>query len=130
MKDFDNPVEAVQHAFIQMKRMRDNYSADLSTIDSAISDLYHDLERLDKLDAYTGYLYGKRFWELYRARREVKEQNDQIKSFERYFNLKNSIDNMDRAMLKVGKEMPKGKRVREYDILCSGTVKLKNGKNV
>lgn len=132
MNDFENPVVAANHAFVQMKRMKDCYQHDMSVIDGAISDLYHDLEELDKLDAYTGYLYGKRFWELNRARRKLKEQNEQIKSLERFFNLRSSIDNMDRAMLKTEREMPRvGKRkTRQNDLLVTGKIKLKCGIDV
>lgn len=131
MKDFENPIEAANHAFVQMKRIKENFNTDLSTIDGAISDLYHDLEEENGLNAYVGYLYARRFKDLYEERRKLKEQFEQVKSFERFFNLRTSIDNMDRAMLKINKEMPRTKRnTRKEDLLSKGSIRLKNGRSV
>jgi len=122
----------VQDGFIKMKRIKDNYKADMTTLDGAISDLYHDLEAVDKLDACTGYKFAKRMKELYTARRILKEVNEQIKSVERFFNLRSTIDNLDRAVLKVDREMPRaGKRkTRQEDLLEPGKIQLKCGMKV
>lgn len=73
--------------FCKFRNRKKSYVEDLSTIDSAISDLYHDLEREKSIDLYRGYLYAMRMKELYSARRELKEQNEQIKKFEKNFKL-------------------------------------------
>ena len=127
---FENPVLAAHDAFLQMKKQKDNYASDLSSLDGAISDLSHDVERVYKsgsMDMYTGYLFAKRWGELLDSRRNLKEQNEQIKSIERFFNLRNSLENMDRAILKQGKEMPKRRLTRQEDLLVKGHIKLKNG---
>ena len=127
MEVFDNPVQTINDALIQIERQKKNFKQDISTIDGAISDLYHDIERDDSIDLYKGYLYTMRIKQLHQARRQLKQQQDQIQSFERFFNLKNSIDNMGRAMLKMDKEMPKKRATRVNDLLNPDTIQLKNG---
>lgn len=127
MEVFDNPVQTINDALIQIERQKKNFKQDISTLDGAISDLYHDIERDESIDLYKGYLYTMRIKQLHQARRQLKQQQDQIQSFERYFNLKNSIDNMGRAMLKMDKEMPKKRATRVNDLLNPDTIQLKNG---
>lgn len=116
-------------ALLQIEKQKKNFKNDLSTIDRAISDLYHDLEADDSIDLYKGWLYTKRMKRLYEARRELKNQNDQIKLLERNLNVKNVINGMDRANLRMNKEMPRKKeqRIRVDDLLSCGNIELQNG---
>jgi len=124
---YENPVIAMNDALHQIEKQKRNFSNDLSTIDGAISDLYHDIERDNSIDLYKGWLYTKRLKALHKARRELKQQHEQIKALERNFNVKSAINSMDRAMLKVDKEMPLKRATRVQDILDAGKIELKNG---
>lgn len=114
-------------ALLQIEKQKRNFNNDLSTIDTAISDVYHDIERDESIDLYKGYLYTMKLKNLHKARRELKEQFEQIKTLERNFNVKSAINSMDKAMLKVNREIPMGKRVRTNDLLASGSIELKSG---
>lgn len=126
---YENPITTMSDALLQIEKQKKNYKNDLSTIDRAISDLYHDLEADDSIDLYKGWLYTKRMKRLYEARRELKNQNDQIKLLERNLNVKNVINGMDRANLRMNKELPRKKeqRVRVDDLLNCGNIELQNG---
>ena len=125
--EYPNPVIAMNDALLQIEKQKRNFNNDLSTIDTAISDVYHDIERDESIDLYKGYLYTMKLKNLHKARRELKEQFEQIKTLERNFNVKSAINSMDKAMLKVNREMPIGKRVRTNDLLASGSIELKSG---
>lgn len=125
--EYPNPVIAMNDALLQIEKQKRNFNNDLSTIDTAISDVYHDIERDESIDLYKGYLYTMKLKNLHKARRELKEQFEQIKTLERNFNVKSAINSMDKAMLKVNREMPMGKRVRTNDLLVSGSIELKSG---
>lgn len=125
--EYPNPVIAMNDALLQIEKQKRNFNNDLSTIDTAISDVYHDIERDESIDLYKGYLYTMKLKNLHKARRELKEQFEQIKTLERNFNVKSAINSMDKAMLKVNREMPMGKRVRTNDLLASGSIELKSG---
>lgn len=127
VKQYDNPVQTINDALLQIQRQKKTYSEDLSTIDGAISDLYHDLERDESIDLYKGYLYTMRMKQLHSARRQLKEQNEQIRMFEKNFNVRSSLDSMGRVMLKKDREMPKKRLTRENDILVEDKIQLKNG---
>lgn len=126
---YENPITTMSDALLQIEKQKKNFKNDLSTIDRAISDLYHDLEADDSIDLYKGWLYTKRMKRLYEARRELKNQNDQIKLLERNLNVKNVINGMDRANLRMNKEMPRKKeqRIRVDDLLSCGNIELQNG---
>lgn len=126
---YENPITTMSDALLQIEKQKKNFKNDLSTIDRAISDLYHDLEADDSIDLYKGWLYTKRMKRLYEARRELKNQNDQIKLLERNLNVKNVINGMDRANLRMNKEMPRKKeqRVRVDDLLNCENIELQNG---
>lgn len=125
--EYPNPVIAMNDALLQIEKQKRNFNNDLSTIDTAISDVYHDIERDESIDLYKGYLYTMKLKNLHKARRELKEQFEQIKTLERNFNVKSAINSMDKAMLKMNREMPMGKRVRTNDLLASGSIELKSG---
>lgn len=126
---YENPITTMSDALLQIEKQKKNFKNDLSTIDRAISDLYHDLEADDSIDLYKGWLYTKRMKRLYEARRELKNQNDQIKLLERNLNVKNVINGMDRVNLRMNKEMPRKKeqRIRVDDLLSCGNIELQNG---
>lgn len=127
MKQYDNPVQTINDALLQIQRQKKSFGDDLSTIDGAISDLYHDLETDESIDLYRGYLYAMRMKQLYRARRQLKEQSEQIKMFEKNFNVRSALDSMGRVMLKTDREMPKKRLTRQNDILVEDKIELKNG---
>ena len=124
---YKNPVVMMNDALLQIEKQKRSYNEDLSAIDGAISDLYHDIERDSSIDLYKGWLYTKRLKALHQARRELKWQHEQIKTLEKNFNVKSAINSMDRAMLKVNKEMPLKRATRVKDILAAGNIELKNG---
>lgn len=126
---YENPVTTMGDALLQIEKQKRSYKNDLSTIDRAISDLYHDLEADDSIDLYKGWLYTKRMKRLYEARRELKNQNEQIKMLERNLNVKSAINGMDRTRLKLNREMPRKKeqRIRAYDLLNCDNIELQNG---
>lgn len=117
----------MNEALLQIEKQKRNFSNDLSTIDSAISDVYHDIERDESIDLYKGYLYTMKLKALNQARRELKEQHEQIKTLERNFNVKGAINSMGRAMMKVDREMPKQHKTRVNDLLEAKNIELKNG---
>ncbi len=127
MATYENPVAVVNDALLQIQRQKQNYNNDLSTIDTAISDLYHDIERDESIDLYKGYLYTMRLKQLHAARRQLKQQHEQIKTLEKNFNVRSALDSMGRAMLKADREMPKQHKTRANDLLKSGKIELKNG---
>lgn len=124
---YPNPVVTMNEALLQIEKQKRNFSNDLSTIDSAISDVYHDIERDESIDLYKGYLYTMKLKALNQARRELKEQHEQIKTLERNFNVKGAINSMGRAMMKVDREMPKQHKTRVNDLLEAKNIELKNG---
>lgn len=124
---YENPVVMMNNALRQIEKQKRSYNDDLSIIDGAISDVYHDIVRDNSIDLYKGWLYTKRLKALHEARRELKWQHEQIKTLERNFNVKSAINSMDRAMLKVDKEMPLKRATRVEDILDTGKIQLKNG---
>lgn len=127
MATYENPVAVVNDALLQIQKQKQNYNNDLSTIDTAISDLYHDIERDESIDLYKGYLYTMRLKQLHAARRQLKQQHEQIKTLEKNFNVRSALDSMGRAMLKFDKEMPKQHKTRVNDLLDRGKIELKNG---
>lgn len=124
---YENPVVMMNNALRQIEKQKRSYNEDLSVIDGAISDVHHDIERDNSIDLYKGWLYTKRLKALRKARRELKEQYEQIKTLEKNFNVKSAINSMDRAMLKVDREMPLKRATRVEDILDAGKIELKNG---
>ena len=127
MATYENPVAVVNDALLQIQKQKQNYNNDLSTIDTAISDLYHDIERDESIDLYKGYLYTMRLKQLHAARRQLKQQHEQIKTLEKNFNVRSALDSMGRAMLKGDREMPKQHKTRVNDLLDRGKIELKNG---
>lgn len=123
----ENPIVTINGALLQIEKQKRNYSNDLSTLDGAISDLYHDIEFDESIDLYKGWQYTMRLKQLVKTRRQLKEQHEQIKLLEKNFNVKSAIDSMGRAMLKVDKEMPRKRNTRANDLLKEGTIELKNG---
>lgn len=123
----ENPIVTINSALLQIEKQKRNYSNDLSTLDGAISDLYHDIEFDESIDLYKGWQYTMRLKQLVKTRRQLKEQHEQIKLLEKNFNVKSAIDSMGRAMLKVDKEMPRKRNTRANDLLKAGTIELKNG---
>lgn len=123
----ENSVVQLNNILLQIDRQKKYYGTDLSVLDGAISDLTHDIERDEHIDLYKGYLYTMRLKQLCYARRQLKEQHEQIKLLEKTLNVSNTIDSMGRAMLKVDKEMPKKRKTRVNDLLEPGKIELKNG---
>lgn len=127
VKQYEDPVQILNECLLQIQKQKRTYSDDLSIIDGAISDLYHDIERDESIDLYKGWLYTKRLKQLHSARRQLKEQNERIRMLEKNFNIKSSLDSMGRVMLKTEREMPKKRATRENDILAENKIQLKNG---
>ena len=50
--EYPNPVIAMNDALLQIEKQKRNFNNDLSTIDTAISDVYHDIERDESIDLY------------------------------------------------------------------------------
>jgi len=49
---YENPVVMMNNALRQIEKQKRSYNDDLSIIDGAISDLYHDIERDNSIDLY------------------------------------------------------------------------------
>jgi predicted RNase H-like nuclease (RuvC/YqgF family) len=94
-------IQSADDLFRQLQSIHDRtrnefqrLSAELSRVDRAISEIYHEIERT-RFDAASGYRFAKKIQDLLIERRSIKDELTKIRSV--YYALKEGFEKAKKA---------------------------------